>query len=45
MEKTLHIVPSWPLVGVLLILLGLFVKFEIQVVDSEDQDQIKGQKG
>ena len=43
--------PSWPVVGLVLILIGLLVKFEVQVIDSDDQDglkpskDVKGQKG
>ena len=43
--------PTWPLVGIVLILIGLMVKFEVQVIDSDDQEgvkpskEVKGQKG
>ena len=37
--------PSWPVVGLALILLGLLVKFEVQVIDSDDQEEIKSSKG
>ena len=36
--------PSWPVVGVVLILIGLLVKFEVQVIDSDDQGDINGPK-
>ena len=36
--------PSWSLVGVVLILIGLMVKFELQVVDSDDKEEIKKTK-
>jgi len=37
--------PSWPVVGIVLILIGLLVKFEVQVIDSDDQEGIKPSKG
>ncbi len=36
--------PSWPLVGIILILIGFLVKFEIQVVDQDDQQEISPSK-
>ena len=36
--------PSWPAVGIVLILIGLMVKFEVQVIDSDDQEEIKSSK-
>ena len=36
--------PSWPVVGLVLILIGLLVKFEVQVLDSDDQEEIKSSK-
>ena len=44
MRKTLTISPSWPLIGLSLILIGLLVKFEVQVIDSDDQNEFKGPK-
>ena len=35
--------PSWPLVGVVLILIGLMVRFEVQI-DSGDKEEIKKTK-
>ena len=36
--------PSWPVVGLVLILIGVLVKFEVQVIDSDDQEQMKRSK-
>ena len=36
--------PSWPVVGLVLILIGVLVKFEVQVIDSDDQEKIKSSK-
>ena len=36
--------PSWPVVGLILILIGLLVKFEVQVIDSDDHEEIKPSK-
>ena len=36
--------PSWPVVGLVLILIGLVVKFEVQVIDADDPEEIKGSK-
>ena len=37
--------PSWPVIGIVLILIGLLVKFEVQVIDSDDSEEIvKGKK-
>ncbi len=40
----MSISPSWPVVGLVLILIGLMVKFEVQVIDPDDQKEIKRQK-
>ncbi len=37
--------PSWQLVGLVLILIGFFVRFEVQVVESDGDQEIKSQKG
>jgi len=39
----LSVSPSWPLVGVVLILIGLMVRFEVQI-DSDDKEEIKKTK-
>ncbi len=38
------VTPSWPVVGVVLILIGLMVKFEVQVIDSDDNEDITNSK-
>ena len=35
---------SWPVVGLVLILIGLLVKYEVKVIDSDDQEEIKPSK-
>ncbi len=40
----MDVTPSWTLVGIVLILIGLMVKFEVQVIDSDDQETINGSK-
>ncbi len=42
--EALTLSPSWPVVGLLLILIGAFVKFEVKVVDPGDKNEIKSQK-
>ena len=36
--------PSWPVIGLVLILIGILVKFEVQVIDSDDQENINSSK-
>ena len=36
--------PSWPVVGVILILIGLLVKFEVQVIDPDENEEIENSK-
>ena len=40
----MNVSPSWPLVGFVLIAIGLLVKFEVQVIDSDDQEDLKSSK-
>ena len=40
----MNVSPSWTLVGVVLIAIGFLVKFEVQVIDSDDQEDLKSSK-
>ncbi len=40
----LSFTPDWPLIGVLLIFLGLLVRFEVRVMSSDASDQVKGKE-
>tara|TARA_Y100001968_G_scaffold330158_1_gene381228 strand:+ start:1284 stop:1406 length:123 start_codon:yes stop_codon:yes gene_type:complete len=33
--------PSWPIVGIALILIGLVVDFEVRVLSSEENEEIE----
>ncbi len=43
-KEALTLTPSWPLVGIVLIFIGFFVRFDVQVVDADEKEGIKKQK-
>ncbi len=44
MEQTLNLSPDWRMIGVLLVLIGLLVNFEVRVISSEEEKELKGQE-